>query len=71
MGEVYYLGTKDEYSVYLDGYRDSIMSDLTHLMIHIYEHRMEDMDNMLDYYAKRQESLVDLSPFKKIQVGSG
>ena len=22
----------------------------------------EDMNNMLDYYAKRQESLVDLSP---------
>ena len=28
MGEVYYLGTKDEYSAYLNGYRDSIMSDL-------------------------------------------
>ncbi len=63
MGEVYYLGTQDEYAAYLNGYRDSIMSDLNTFDDSLFNGKeMEDMNNMLDYYAKRQESLADLSP---------
>ena len=66
MGEVYYLGSQDEYSAYLNGYRDSIMSDLNTfddtLFIGI---EIEDMNNMLDYYAKSQVSMTDLSPSAK------
>ena len=63
MGEVYYLGTKDEYAAYLDGYRDSIMNDLNTFDDSLFNSiEIDDMNNMLDYYVKRQESLVDLSP---------
>ena len=66
MGEVYYLGTQDEYVAYLNGYRDSIMSDLNTFDDSLFNStEIEDMNNMLDYYAKRQESLVDLSPSSK------
>ena len=58
MGEVYYLGTKDEYAAYLDGYRDSIMNDLNTFDDSLFNSiEIDDMNNMLDYYAKRQESL--------------
>ena len=63
MGEVFYFGTQDEYVAYLNGYRDSIMSDLNTFDDSLFTStEIEDMNKMLDYYAKRQESLVDLSP---------
>ena len=66
MGEVYYLGTKDEYSAYLDGYRDSIMSDLNTFDDSLFmDTEIEDMNNMLDYYIKSQVSMTDLSPSAK------
>ena len=66
MGEVYYLGSQDEYSAYLDGYRDSIMSDLNTFDDSLFNNiEIEDMNNMLDYYAKSQVSMTDLSPSAK------
>ena len=66
MGEVYYLGSQDEYSAYLNGYRDSIMSDLNTFDDTLFNGiEIEDMNNMLDYYAKSQVSMTDLSPSAK------
>ncbi|MEC7646385.1 MAG: redoxin family protein [Bacteroidota bacterium] len=59
-GKVYYMSSAEEYKVYLDDYKNSVIKEFGNINDSTFIHEtLDDIDEMIDYYIGRQKKLAD------------